>query len=57
MPKTKRTLTRFQKIERHVSKAIKTGKLSQREIEKLLGKEKEAQKEDLLDATMKEATR
>jgi len=57
MPKTKRTLTRFQKIERHVSKAIKTGKLSQREIEKLLGKEKEAQKEDLLDSALKEATR
>ena len=57
MPKNKRTLTRFEKSERHVSKAIKTGKLSPREIEKLLGKEKEAQKDELLETTLKEATR
>ena len=54
MPKNKRSLTRFEKIERHVSKAIKTGKLSQREIEKLLGKEKEAQKDELLETTLKD---
>lgn len=54
MPKTKRTLTRIERIERHISKAIKTGKLSQREIEKLLGKEKEAQKDDILETLLKD---
>lgn len=53
MPKNKRVISKLERVSKHISRAIKSGKLSQREVEKLLGKEKEAQKDDTLEALLK----
>jgi len=54
MPKTKRSLTRAEKIDKHTRRAIKTGKLSEKDLNKLISQEKRAREDELLETTLKD---